>query len=82
MSSMLKLPPPELAYRTVLSSLIRLGQSDRPGLPEAEFVELFARCRCGLIVARRVFHQHECLPAPAPKWTKPIIIDLTLDDQD
>jgi hypothetical protein len=77
--SILEQARPEPVYQTITSRLKRLGQGNRPGLAEAEFVQLLARCECGIIVARCVFHQHECLqPERVPQITHPVaVIDLT-----
>ena len=59
-----------------MDRLKRLNSSDQPGLSEAVFRGLFAKCRCGLIMTRRVFTGHSCAPSV------PVIIDLTSDDSD
>ena len=72
-------PSPEQKHLPVLLQLMRLTQFDRPGLPESDFANLFARCNCGLIVAHRVFHLHECMQV---QKTPPVIIDLTQDSDE
>lgn len=62
---------PVKAPDIILNQLMRLHSSDAPGLPEAEFRKLFAKCRCGLVMSRGVFGNHVC---------QPVIIDLTGDD--
>src|SRR6202044_4148773 len=69
-----RIPTYERPVRKVLGRFTRLNSSVSPGLSEAEFRGLFAKCRCGLITTRRVFKAHNCAPV------NPIIIDLTLDD--
>lgn len=54
--------------------LLKLDSWRTPGLSVAEFRNLFARCRCGLIMTRRVFDDHQCAPTE--------VIDLTLDSED
>jgi hypothetical protein len=49
-----------------------------PGLPEGDFRKLFAKCRCGLVMTRRVFEHHLCTVAAV----SPVIIDLTSDTSD
>jgi len=61
---------------TTASQLEMLNSRVRPGLSEAEFKRLFARCSCGLIMTRRVFGNHACLPVA------PTVIDLTSDSDD
>jgi len=52
----------------------------RPGLSELEFAKLFAKCRCGLVMTRRVFKDHMCfVPTRLPT---PAVIDLTSDADD
>jgi len=65
---------------SVVARLLRLDSCIRAGVPEAEFNRLFAKCRCGLVMTRRVFRQHVCAVAPATN--PPIIIDLTSDSED
>jgi hypothetical protein len=47
-------------------------------MSEAEFYQLFAKCRCGLVMTRRVFSLHICATIQNP----PEVIDLTNDDSD
>jgi len=75
-------PAPATRPESVFSLLMRLNHSDRPGLTEAEFAQLFARCDCGLVVTRRVFHRHECAQATRAQRTAPGIIDLTVDSDE
>lgn len=63
---------------SVIVRLLKLDSCIRAGIPEAEFNSLFAKCRCGLVMTRRVFGQHVCAPAT----NLPIIIDLTSDSED
>jgi hypothetical protein len=68
---------PARGPETSIEQLLRLDTSRRPGLSEAEFMKLFAKCSCGLIMTRRVFRDHICTPAvQAPPA---VIIDLTAD---
>ena len=64
---------------TVLDRLLRLDSWSRPGLSEPEFNRLFATCRCGLVMTRRVFTNHICAMAEVAGWNQPIVIDLTSD---
>jgi hypothetical protein len=60
-----------------LNHLFKLDSWTEPGITEANFMALVARCRCGLVMTRRVFKDHVCaLPAA------PVVIDLTIDDDD
>jgi hypothetical protein len=52
-------PPSESELIARLDALIR------PGLRTQQFKQLFASCRCGVVVSRRMFAIHECLPMPA-----------------
>jgi hypothetical protein len=67
---------------TVLDRLLRLDSWARSGLSESEFNRLFAKCRCGLIMTRRVFRGHICAVAVGTMRKKPAVIDLTLDEGD
>jgi hypothetical protein len=69
--------PPIRSAETAVDRLLKLDSWTSPGLTEADFRGLFAKCRCGLVMTRRVFQNHVCV-APAA----PVIIDLTLDDGD
>lgn len=71
--------PPVRRPETVVEQLLRLDSSRRPGLFESEFKRLFAKCSCGLIMTRRVFKDHICIPALA---APPVVIDLTSDVSD
>jgi hypothetical protein len=56
--------------------LIRLDSFSQPGLPEAEFFDLFTMCRqCRWAMTRSAFHHHRCR---APQ----VVIDLTSDNDD
>jgi hypothetical protein len=65
-------PPPNVAP-TVSEQLEKLDFFYRPGLTESEFKRLFAKCRCGIIVTRRMFHMHECMK-------EVVVVDLTVED--
>jgi hypothetical protein len=67
---------------TVLNRLLRLDSWARSGLSESEFNRLFAKCRCGLIMTRRVFRGHICAVAAGTMQKTPVVIDLTLDEGD
>jgi len=59
----------------------------RPGLLESEFMKLFKKCHCGLVMVRRVFGNHICImTAPVVMNVNnqggPIIIDLTGDSDE
>jgi hypothetical protein len=51
---------------------LRLDSYVRPGLTEKQLCSLITRCDCGMIMTRRVFEMHRCLPQQ--------VIDLTNDD--
>jgi hypothetical protein len=61
-----------------LDQLLRLDSWVNPGLSQVDFRKLFAMCRCGLVMTRRVFQDHTCARSP------PIVpvIDLTGDAED
>jgi hypothetical protein len=70
---------------STLDNLLRLDSWVRPGLSGAEFTRLVEKCRCGLVMTRRVFKSHTCLPRVASQpcaivHTQPTVIDLTADD--
>jgi len=73
---------PARGPRTVLDRLIRLDSCTQPGISEAEFHRLFAKCRCGLVMTRRVFRNHICAMAAAVVRNPPVVIDLTSDNSD
>ena len=66
----------------MLGRLILLDSCTRPGLSEADFHRLFAKCRCGLVMTRRVFGMHICITGEAGVRNPPVVIDLTADDRD
>lgn len=66
----------------MLDRLIRLDSCTRPGLSEAEFRRLFAKCRCGLVTTRRVFRAHVCTTETVIASNRPEIIDLTAEEGD
>jgi hypothetical protein len=55
---------------------LKLDSSLEPGLSPTEVRKLLARCRCGMVMTRRVFNYHTC----AQKSVQSTIIDLTSDD--
>jgi len=68
---------PQAPVQSVTSPFEKLLQLDactRPGLTVEDFVALFARCHCGMIVTKRAFRMHYCQSA------KVEIIDLTEED--
>ena|SRR5271170_1532556 len=73
---------PAEAPKPLLRQLLRLDSLTRPGLPDAEFSSLFAKCRCGLVMTRRVFIGHVCAVAVVQKQHPATIIDLTSDNDD
>jgi len=75
--SLLTFEQPSRGPETTLDRLMRLDSWARPGLPEADFKRLFAKCRCGLVMTQRVFKNHICAVAAAP-----VVIDLTLETSD
>jgi hypothetical protein len=68
---------PVISYRAVGNQIFDLDASILPGLPEAQFKKLFAKCYCGLITTKRVFNIHRCIRAE-----EQTIIDLTGSDSD
>jgi len=56
---------------------MRLDSWTQPGLTEAQFQALFARCACGLVMTRRIFEDHDCDMGLDESG---IIIDLTDSD--
>ena len=71
---------PVMRPETAFDRLLRLDSWTRPGLSEAEFNRLFAKCHCGLVMTRRVFRNHICAMAAAAARNPPVVIDLTSDD--
>jgi hypothetical protein len=67
---------PVMRPDSALDRLLRLDSQTRPGLSEAEFNRLFAKCDCGLIMTCRVFRNHVCAVVRGPT----AVIDLTQDD--
>ena len=59
---------------TGLDQLLKLDSWINPGISEADFGKLFARCCCGIITTTRVFKDHICATPIVPD-----IIDLTGD---
>jgi hypothetical protein len=71
--------PPRRIENTI-DLLFRLDGINRPGLSEAEFRNLFAKCPCGLIMTRRSYRGHVCADATTVVvQNAPVVIDLTLD---
>ncbi|KIM74573.1 hypothetical protein PILCRDRAFT_92530 [Piloderma croceum F 1598] len=71
--------PPARMPESLIIRLLRLDSWARPGLSEAEFCKLFAKCRCGLVMTRRVFRNHVCgVGGRKPR----VFIDLTSDSDD
>ena len=54
--------------------LMLLNCRNRPGLTQARFVALFARCTCGIITTRNAFKDHYC------QGVDPNVVDLTTND--
>ena len=79
MSASLPVERPVRGPETVIEQLLRLDTSRRPGLSEAEFKKLLAKCSCGLIMTRRVFVGHICAVVVQ---ALPAVIDLTSDASD
>jgi hypothetical protein len=62
-------PTPAVKKSTTQTELLeRLDSDRRPGITEAQFRRLFAKCKCGMVTTRRVFKNHAC------------IIDISDDD--
>jgi hypothetical protein len=59
---------------SVSRQLAKLNACRTPGIPASDFEKLFMKCRCGLVMARRVSRFHRCTIAI------PMVIDLTLED--
>jgi hypothetical protein len=63
--------------------LLRFNARSKPGLAKKEFRKLFAMCRCGLVVTRRVFRRHVCAErisrVDETAQNAPDVIDLTSD---
>lgn len=73
-------PPPRARPETAFDRLMRLDSPINPGLSENEFRRMFAKCRCGKVMTRRVFEGHICAVAAAAVHRRPaVIIDLTGD---
>ena len=72
---------PVISNRAVENQILDLDAFILPGLPEADFKKLFAKCHCGLIMTKRVFNIHRCMRTAASQ-AKQVIIDLTVDDSD
>jgi hypothetical protein len=77
---------PARASESVLDRLLRLDCPAKPGLSEAEFRHLFAKCICGLVMTRRVFKDHLCAVGAAGIVAEedtdaqpPAFVDLTVD---
>jgi len=68
--------------RTVISPFFLLDSSTQPGLSEAEFHRLIVKCRCGMVMTRRVFGMHICITGEAGVRNSPVVIDLTAEDRD
>jgi len=59
---------------SLFKKLLQLDACTQPRLTVEDFVALFARCHCGMIVTKWAFHMHYCQSA------KVEIIDLTEKD--
>lgn len=78
--------------KTILNQLRTLDSCFRPGIPEADFWQLFVTCCCGLVTTRRAFRNHVCvveedpiiidLTSDSDVVAGPVIIDLTTDSDD
>ena len=69
--------PPRLSP-TPFDRLMELDCWSRPGLTDAQFRDLFAKCTCGLVMTRRSFNNHECLENAGVDDGR-AVIDLTND---
>jgi hypothetical protein len=76
------LQPPTGIEPSPFDLLMALDSWLRPGLTEAKFGKLFAKCACGLIMTRRCFGSHECLEGSASANRERVVIDLTDTDVD
>ena len=75
----------------MLDRLFALNAANRPGLSERDFKNLFAKCRCGLVMTRRVFERHACVEvidlvgsddsdgSSGSSSPTPVVVDLTGD---
>lgn len=68
----------------ILDKLLQLDDWEVPGLTEAEFASLFAKCEsCGIITTTRVHSRHRCASATiAVVAGTGVVIDLTSDDEE
>jgi hypothetical protein len=73
-------PAPAAARRpqTTLGMLLKLDCPSTPGITCTEFRNILGKCRCGLVMTRRVLRYHDC----AQKRINPTVIDLTQDSDD
>lgn len=75
------LQPPTSTEPSPFDLLMALDSWLRPGLTEAQFGKLFAKCTCGLIMTRRSFGNHECREGTTNANREGmIVIDLTDTD--
>jgi hypothetical protein len=71
--------PPVLTPRDVFERLLSLNSGSRPGIPSAQFEDLFARCQnCDLVMTRRIFQLHDCVFEEDDAMDEDHIIDLTV----
>jgi hypothetical protein len=66
------IPVYERPTDTAIDKLRKLDSWGRPGLRETDFVKLFAKCACGLVMTCRVFGDHDCLIVTAVQNLRPI----------
>lgn len=53
-------PPPDVE-QSIDDMMRNLDMWHRPGIPVEQFLGLYAVCKCGMAVSRRMFDLHECI---------------------
>lgn len=77
-----RLRPAAKKTQSVLDWLFRLDAVVSPGITQAQFRRLFARCSdCGSVMTKRVFPGHECIEQTAANDTDSSVINLVSDDE-
>jgi hypothetical protein len=67
---------------TIPALLLKLDAPVGAGLSDLEFMKLFVKCGCGLLMTRRSFEGHTCA-VPAIGVQPPVnVIDLTSDSDE
>jgi len=73
-----KFNPPANAAISTTEWVNRLDSWFRPGLTLQQFQEVFAQCKCGIVVTRQMFARHECVRSP--KDFDMVDVDLTVEE--